>query len=284
VQRNLVLEQIYQVTGLGDIIRGQQVQSETATTSAIKARFASVRLQDLQKEVARYATDLQRLRKEVIAKHWSIQTIIQRSCILRGEEGKSPDGQQRVMKAAQLIKSDHLDFVVAVKPEQVSLQDWAQLKQQRSEVLQGLGGFFGAMTPMLQQLAPGGPEAVHAGMEFAIRAAQWLVAGMPGAGGVEAAFDAFAAKIEKIAQRAAAAPPAPPKPDPKVIATEVKVKGDLMKTQASTQGKLAEIAAGTRAAMAEREHDARMDVATSEAQERMRAAGEVDRLLGPRGA
>lgn len=282
-RRNDVIQGIYQITGLGDIIRGQQQQSETATTSAIKARFASVRLQDLQKEVARYATDLQRLRKEVVAKHWTVETIIERSCIMRSGEAKTPEGQQRIIAAAKLIKDRHLDFCVAVKPEQVSLQDFAVLKQQRSDVLSALGQYFGSMMPFLQMCMQAGPEGVKAGLTLVLRNAQWLVAGMPGAGGVEAAIDAFVLQVEKLAQAAqamAGQPKPPPPPDPKIVAAGIKARGDVQKTQAATQGRLVEIAAETRASMATREHDARMDVATTEAQERLRAVHEVDRVLG----
>lgn len=286
-QRNLVIEQIFQITGLGDIIRGQQQQSETATTSAIKARFASVRLQDMQKEVARYATDLQRLRKEVIAKHFSVETIIERSCILQSEDGKTPEGQQRIMRAAQLIKDRHLDFRVVVKPEQISLQDWAQLKAQRAEVLTGLGQYFAAMVPFLQQIAPGGPAAIKAGISFVLRNAQWLVAGMPGASGVESSFDAFVAEVERIAEQAqqqAGQSQPPPKPDPKVQAQALKNQGEVQRAAAHTQGRLVEIAAETRADMARREHDARMDVATaaatSEAKMRLDALRSVEAVTG----
>lgn len=280
-QRNTVIEGIYQITGLGDIIRGQQQQSETATTSAIKARFASVRLQDLQKEVARYATDLQRIRKEVIAKHFSIETIIQRSNILQSDEAQDLEGQQRIMQAAQLIKDRHLDFRVSIKPEQISLQDWAQLKQQRSEVLAGLGNFFNSMTPLFQLAMQGGPAMVTAATKFTFRTAQWMVAGMPGAGGVETAFDTFVGEVEKAAEAAAQQPPQPKPPDPKVQGAMIKAQGDIQKTHAATQGRLVEIGAETQAQMAQRQHDAQMDVATTEAQERIKGVHQVDELLGP---
>ena len=266
-ERNLVIEQIFQITGLGDIIRGQQQQTETATTSAIKARFASVRLQDLQKEVARYATDLQRLRFEVIAKHWSIETIIQRSSILKSEDGKN---LELVMQAAQLIKSDHINFRVVIKPEQISLQDWAQLKQQRGDVLTALGQYFGAMVPFIQMVAPAGMAAAQAAIEMVLRNGQWLVAGMPGSSGVESSLDSFVAQLKKAAQDAAHQPPAPPKPDPKVQGAMIKAQGDVAKTQAATQGRLTEIAAETRANMIQRQHDAQMDVATDQAKSEAR--------------
>jgi hypothetical protein len=281
-ERNIVIESIYQITGLSDIIRGQQQQSETATTSAIKARYASVRLQDLQKDVARYATDLQRLRKEIIAKQWSIETIIDRSAIMQSGDGQDP---QRIMRAAQLIKDKHLDFRVVIKPEQISLQDWAQLKQQRSEVLQAIGLYFQSMMPFLQMASQAGPGGIKSAMKLVLQNAQWLVAGMPGASGVESAFDAFVVEVEKMAEQAAQQPPQPPPPDPKVQAQTIKAQGDIAKTQAATQGRILTVKAETQAAMATREHDARMDVLTdqakSEARLRLDAMRSVAAVTGP---
>jgi hypothetical protein len=270
-QRNMVIEQIFQITGLGDIIRGQQTQSETATTSAIKARFASVRLQDLQKEVARYATDLQRIRKEVIAKHFSIETIIEQSCIMRSEDGKDP---QRIMRAAQLIKDRHLDFRVVVKPEQISLQDWAQLKQQRSEVLSGLGAYFQSMMPLVQLSMPGGPAAMQPALAFIFRTAQWLVAGMPGASGVESAFDAFVGQVEKLAEQAAQQPPRPPPPDPKLQTAQVKAgaestKAQLGVAQAVIDAKAHAVKTGLEIQKAQQQHA--MGIQTEEAKQRTEA-------------
>jgi hypothetical protein len=273
-QRNIVIESIYQVTGLSDILRGQQTQVETATTSSIKARYASVRLQDLQRDVARYATGLQRLRKEVIAKHWSVRTIIERSGIMHSAEAQTPEGQARILRAAQLIKDRHLDFRVAIKPEQVSLQDWAQLKQQRSEVLSALGQYVGQSMPLVQMMAQsGGPEAAKAAIKLIMGNAQWLVAGMPGSSGVESAFDSFLADLERIDEQAAKQPPSPPPPDPKVQAAQMRMQGDLAKTQAKTQGRVVEIQAETRAEMVRRQHDAQMNIAEDQAKgaARMRA-------------
>lgn len=280
-QRNIVIENIYQITGLGDIIRGQQQQAETATTSAIKARFASTRLQDRQKEVARYATDLQRIRKEVIAKWYSIETIIKRSNILMSAEAQTPQGQQRILQAAQLIKDRHQDFRVVIKPEQISLQDYAQLKQQRSEVLIGLGQYFQSMMPFLQMAGQGGAQGLQAALKFVMTTAQWMVAGMPGASGVESAFDSFLLQVEKLAEQAAQQPPQQKPPDPKVQQQVIKTQGEIAKTKADTQGRLVEIQAETQANMAERQHDAQLDILTTEAQERAKAAHAVDQVLGP---
>ena len=278
-QRNMVIEQIYQITGIGDVVRGQQQAAETATTSAIKARFASVRLQDLQKEVARFVTDGQRIRLEVVAGHYSIETMIERSNIMFTNDAKDP---QRIFRAANLLKSRHSDFRVSVKPEQVALQDFSALKQQRGEALQALGAYIQSMMPLVSTAAQGGPEAAKAAVRFVLNTAKWMIAGLPGSSGMESSFDGFLGELEKIA----AQPPQPQQPrppDPKIVGAQIKAQGDVAKTHAATQGRLAEIVAETQAEMARREHDAGMDVETTMAQERIKGVRAVDQLLNPAG-
>ena len=48
-------------------MRGQSSQQTTATEQAIKARFASVRVQSLQDEFARFCSDTQKIKAEMTA-------------------------------------------------------------------------------------------------------------------------------------------------------------------------------------------------------------------------
>jgi hypothetical protein len=90
---------LYQVTGMSDIMRGQASQQTTATEQAIKARFASVRVQSMQDEFARFCSDVQKIKAEIISKHFEPQTIIDRSNVMR-----TPDAQL-AQPAVELIKS-----------------------------------------------------------------------------------------------------------------------------------------------------------------------------------
>ena len=66
---------LYELTGIGDILRGETVPNETATAQRLKSNFATRRIQPKQKEVARFARDLIRLMGGIIAGHFSAQTI-----------------------------------------------------------------------------------------------------------------------------------------------------------------------------------------------------------------
>jgi hypothetical protein len=75
--REKIKQDIYEITGISDIIRGQTNASETATAQQIKGQFATLRLDNMQKDVARFSRDCVRIMTEIIAEHFSVDTLKQ---------------------------------------------------------------------------------------------------------------------------------------------------------------------------------------------------------------
>lgn len=73
--RDRVKQMLYEITGIGDIIRGDTQPDETATAQRLKSNFVTRRISPKQKEVARFARDMLRLMAAVIAGHFSAETI-----------------------------------------------------------------------------------------------------------------------------------------------------------------------------------------------------------------
>ena len=73
--RGQVLNDIYQITGLSDIIRGESNPNETATAQRLKGQWGSLRVRDRQRDLQRFARDAIRLKAEIIAEHFSIDTL-----------------------------------------------------------------------------------------------------------------------------------------------------------------------------------------------------------------
>ena len=67
-----------QIIGLSAAIRGQSDPNSTATANRIEAGFASTRLETDKDEVARFMTDLQKIRAEMVSLHFDPETIIER--------------------------------------------------------------------------------------------------------------------------------------------------------------------------------------------------------------
>lgn len=77
--REAVKQSLYEITGISDIVRGQASGGGdvTATEQRIKGQFASMRLNDMQGEVARFSRDVLRIMGEIISEHYDPMTLFQ---------------------------------------------------------------------------------------------------------------------------------------------------------------------------------------------------------------
>jgi hypothetical protein len=73
--RERVKRTLYEITGMADILRGETNPNETLGAQQLKAQFATRRISRAQKQVARFARDLMRLRAHVMARHFSVETL-----------------------------------------------------------------------------------------------------------------------------------------------------------------------------------------------------------------
>jgi hypothetical protein len=83
--RNQIKQDLYEITGIADIIRGQSDPRETLGAQKLKGGFATQRLSARQVEVARFARDVIAIVAEIIAEHWSPQTLVMASSILQDD-------------------------------------------------------------------------------------------------------------------------------------------------------------------------------------------------------
>jgi hypothetical protein len=73
-QRKSLIEDVYQLTGIADIVRGFSDPNETATAQEMKGNFSILRIQDAQMEVQRFARDTIRIVGEIVA-GYDIETL-----------------------------------------------------------------------------------------------------------------------------------------------------------------------------------------------------------------
>jgi hypothetical protein len=209
-----------QAVGIADVMRGQATPGggETATGRRIQARSASTRQKAAQRDFARFTTDAQNIRAEIIAKHFDPKTIIERSNILRTKDAGFAE------KAAELIKSQFAQFRIEVAADGLAMTDYDAVKAERVEVVTALGGLMTAAQPIVQM---GGPQALG----FVLEVAGWLMAATPGGSQMEGVFD----KYKAMAQQAAAQPKPPAPPDPKLQKAQVDLKAAEFKACAEKE-------------------------------------------------
>ncbi len=73
--RDRVKALLYELTGIGDIMRGMTEPYETAAAQKLKANFSTRRVTPQQKKVGKFARDALRLMAAVVAEHFSAKTI-----------------------------------------------------------------------------------------------------------------------------------------------------------------------------------------------------------------
>ena len=74
--RQQLIDDVYQIYGLSDIMRGDGNAQETATAQSIKAQFGSVRIRDRQQELARFCRDVCRMIAEIICTQFQPETLM----------------------------------------------------------------------------------------------------------------------------------------------------------------------------------------------------------------
>jgi hypothetical protein len=138
--RKQVIEDIYQISGISDIMRGETQASETATAQNIKAQFGSVRVRSRQEEMIRIADDLMMIAGEIMAENFQPQTMMQMA-------------QMEKLVPAQLIQQHE-----ALKRQQAQQAQMMQQAQQQPQP--GQPPMPPPQMPPLPQLPPLPRDAV----------------------------------------------------------------------------------------------------------------------------
>lgn len=73
--RAQIIQDVFQITGISDIIRGQTDPNETLGAQELKAQTGSRRLKNTRDEIVRFSRDLARLVCEVIAEQFQPETL-----------------------------------------------------------------------------------------------------------------------------------------------------------------------------------------------------------------
>lgn len=223
---------VYEVYGLGDIIRGSSNPNETLGAQQLKANFGSLRLRSSQNDVARFASDLFKLKSQIIAKYYPDNVILEMSGISQTLDGQN---QQLVAAALQLLRNSTMrDFRVAVQADTLAQIDEQAEKQAAMEMTAAIGTYLKDAVPLVQA-APEFAPMVAELLKFNVR--KFRVGRS-----VEAAIDQAVQSL----QQKLANPPQPTQPDPAEMA-----KSQAMMLEAQTQAQVVPIKAQAEVAKAQ---------------------------------
>ena len=138
--RKQIIEDIYQIMGLSDIMRGATDPDETLGAQRLKSQYGSTRIRDKQQELVRLARDLVEITLEIITEQFDEVTMIEMS--------------QTQLPTMQMVEG---------QIEQV-MQKTAQAQQMAQQVMAGAAGAAdGAAEPGPSQAAYGAIPAAADG-------------------------------------------------------------------------------------------------------------------------
>ena len=223
--------QVYQITGISDIIRGDTQAEETATAQQIKGQYASLRLRSMQDDVAQFATECLRLKAQIICGKFSPETIMAMAAV----EQLQPADQEMIPQAMELLigKDRVLDpsadapnplrsFRIDIAADTLVKIDEQQEKQDRLEMLSSFGDYLGKAA----EVGAMSPEMIP----LLIEVGKFGLTSFKIGKAIEGTFDQA---LEQLKQKAMN--PQPPPPDPALEVAQVKADAEKQKVGAEMQ-------------------------------------------------
>lgn len=155
--REGLIQKIYEITGLSDIIRGSTRASESAAAQKIKNEYMSTRINREVKRVSRFIRDVLRLMAEMLAEHFQTKTVQ----LITGKPVMEEEWQQLRSDVQRAYKID-------VQTDSMLIDNESAEVERRSGVTNAIAGLLQAYAPVaMQGWLP--PEAVKEIILFNVR-------------------------------------------------------------------------------------------------------------------
>ncbi len=220
--REQVKQSIYEIMGISDILRGSSKATETLGAQQLKANFGSLRLRNNQSDVARFATEIFKLKAQVICKFYPPELIVEMSGVMNTPDGQDP---QMLQAAIQMLSNSTIrDFHIAVEADSLAQIDEQAEKQGAQEAIAAIGAFLREAIPMIG----GAPETLPMASEMLLFLVRRYRAGRSLESAVERAMKALQDKADQAKQM-------PPQPDPEQMKMQALSQSEQMKMQAQAQ-------------------------------------------------
>lgn len=164
--RKQLIEDVYEITGLSDIMRGVTQATETLGAQQLKAEFGSVRVREKQHALIGVALGILRIKAEIMSETFDIYELqsmagmqiptAEQSQMQAMQTGQQPEVSLEDIDA--LLKSDKIrPFLLDVETDSTIAPDENAEKQRRTEFLGAVGTFIGQTMPMVQEFPQAAP-------------------------------------------------------------------------------------------------------------------------------
>lgn len=127
--RQQLISDVYEISGLSDIMRGATDPNETLGAQELKSQYGSIRIKDRQAELVRMARDLTRMVAEVAAENFSAETLNDMSQMELPTDADIARQVQQIKAQAIQAAQQAAQAVAQMPPEQQQ-----QAKQQAQQM------------------------------------------------------------------------------------------------------------------------------------------------------
>ena len=170
--RQIVIQTIYEITGISDIMRGSSASRETATAQRIKGQFGAMRLVNRQRCIEMFLDQILELKAELMVENLEPELLSRITGV-----PVSPE-------AVALMRDERLrSYRISIDTDESQAVDTAIEQQRRTEFLTATVQFLQAIGPMVSSGAIGFEQAKQM-LLFAARA-------FPGARDLEDTLEAI---------------------------------------------------------------------------------------------
>jgi hypothetical protein len=235
-QRSQILQIIYEVTGISDIIRGGGTKaSESATAQQLKAQYGSMRLRLRQDAIQKYIRDLFRIKAELIAENYEPE-ILQRIT-----------GMEVTDEMLEIMRNDKTrHYQIDVETDSTVFADEEEMKRTRVEFANVMGSY------LVQAI-----EATRAAPELTPIAFE-ILKFVSGAWKIGRNFEDVIDQTEsQVMQQLQAMQQQPPQPSPEERIAQQRIAAELEREKLKQEGKLADISSRERSKAAEIQEESR---------------------------
>jgi hypothetical protein len=219
--REQVKQSIYEIMGISDILRGSSKAQETLGAQQLKANFGSLRLRSAQGDVARFATDVFKLKAQIICKFYPPELIVEMSGVMNTQDGQNPELLQAAIQ--MLSNSTIRDFHIQVEADSLAQIDEQAEKQAAAEAVETIGSFLQSSLPIMQSV----PEMLPMMSEMLLFLVRRFRAGRGMEGAIEQAMKALSDKAAQAAQQ--------PQQNPEMMKLQADQQAEQMRMQAQAQ-------------------------------------------------
>lgn len=208
--RQDLISQIYEFTGISDIMRGSTKASETLGAQQLKAQYGSVKLQFLQMEVASFVEEALQMKSEIILNKFAPENIVR----IANVANMTKEDQEFVQPAIELLKGGDWQYRIEVHADSMAVPEFNAERDARMAFMRSIAEMMTAAAPLVEK-EPGAGVAM-------LRMVQWASASFRTGRTVEGILDTAVRQIEESVK----APKPPPPPDPSIQIAETKAKVD----------------------------------------------------------